>query len=290
MDARHSTPNSRRSSCLCPAQFFAMDGISSTPVLVPPIATPIDPHVSAIACLCGPLGRFTHANICASAAARSIGRRARIAHREYSGSSSVLCWISVCGEIRGRDWSNALIVASSSCAASSAADPFVLWVREDDGSCPTVSDSSAFGSAEFSLRILSAARSTCRTVAAASSARDLHRSHSNPASSRALRSTASASFNRSISDIFSDKVVSTPFKFASHSSISRSDSSRSSRRSLNAVGSSVSAALARRSTRRRASPRAGSPPRGDQSSRHCPAVASCLRASAAARYPRRMRY
>ena len=82
MDARHSTPNSRRSSCLCPAQFFAMDGISSAPVLVPPIATPIDPHVSAIACLCIPLGRFTHANICASAAARSIGRRARIAHRE----------------------------------------------------------------------------------------------------------------------------------------------------------------------------------------------------------------
>ena len=82
MDARHSTPNSRRSSCLCPAQFFAMDGISSAPVLVPPIATPIDPHVSAIACLCVPLGRFTHANICASAAARSIGRRARVAHRE----------------------------------------------------------------------------------------------------------------------------------------------------------------------------------------------------------------
>ena len=82
MDARHSTPNSRRSSCLCPAQFFAMDGISSAPVLDSPIATPIDPHVSAIACLCVPLGRFTHANICASAAARSIGRRARVAHRE----------------------------------------------------------------------------------------------------------------------------------------------------------------------------------------------------------------
>ena len=88
---RHSTPRSLRSSALCSAQIFAIDVISSAAHLSSPIDAPMDAHVSATARRCSDPGRFTHDNICASAAARSRGSLARVAARAYRGSSSARC-------------------------------------------------------------------------------------------------------------------------------------------------------------------------------------------------------